>query len=325
MFDDLDLLRQAGEESFAGDVALFRPSPALRLPNRSSDKPGHQGRNPAAGVVLHYWLPQDLPQEAALELVISGPDGEPIRTFTRKPEKEGEEKPKPGDEDKLLSAEAGLNWLEWNMRYPSVERFEKLVLWNDYLDGPKAVPGTYRATLAAGTTTAQTELEIRSDPRGSATPEELQQQFEFAWSINRKLTDTHKAITKLRAARTQIEAFSERAKDREEYADLLEMADSIKQQLTQVEEALYQTQLEARQDPLNFPIRLNDKLAGVMLAATIGDHPPTASAIAVRDELFAAVDSQLGQLEKVLGPGIDDFNKRVAELQLPAVSVDNTP
>ena len=56
--------------------------------------------------------------------------------------------------------------------------------------------------------------------------------------------------------------------------------------LRAIEEALYQTQNESRQDPLNFPIRLNDKLAGVMLSAAIGDHPPTASAVAVRDELF---------------------------------------
>ena len=325
MFDDLALLRQVEEGSFGSDVVLFQPSAALRLPNRSTDKPGHQGRNPAAGVVLHYWLPQDLPEDAALELVISDANGEAIRTFTRKPEKESEEKPQPGDKDKLLTAKAGLNRLEWDMRYPSVERFEKLVLWNDYLDGPKAVPGAYKATLTAGGKTLQTGLEIRPDPRSNATAEELQQQFEFAWDINRKLTETHNAITRLRKARAQVEAFSERAKGREEYADLLEMCDSIELRLTQIEEALYQTQLEARQDPLNFPIRLNDKLAGVMLNATIGDHPPTASAAAVRDALFAAIDRQLAQLDKVLGPSIDDFNQRVAELQLPAVSVDNTP
>ena len=79
---------------------------------------------------------------------------------------------------------------------------------------------------------------------------------------------------------------------------------------------------EARQDPLNFPIRLNDKLAGVMLAATIGDHAPTAAAVAVRDELVAAIDVQLEALGTVLGEEIDAINALAAELELPAVAAD---
>ena len=124
MFDDLGLLRQASDEHFADTPWLFTPAPALRLPNRSSDEPGHQGRNPAAGAVLHYWLPEELPPETPLELAIVDRNGETVRTFTRKPEQADEEKePAKGDDDRLLTATAGLNRIEWNLRYPGVERF----------------------------------------------------------------------------------------------------------------------------------------------------------------------------------------------------------
>jgi hypothetical protein len=81
--------------------------------------------------------------------------------------------------------------------------------------------------------------------------------------------------------------------------------------------------MEARQDPLNFPIRLNDKLAGVMRAASFGDHPPSTSTIAVRDELVTAINEQLAKLEFVLGPDLASFNTLVAGFQLPAVTVNN--
>jgi photosystem II stability/assembly factor-like uncharacterized protein len=323
MFDDLGLLRQAGDEHFADTPWLFTPSPALRLPNRSSDEPGHQGRNPAAGAVLHYWLPEDLAPEMPLELVIADANGATVRTFTRKPEQpDGEKKPARGEDDRLLTSGAGLNRLEWNLRYPGVERFEGLVLWNDYLDGPRAVPGDYRATLTVGEETLAVDLRVLPDPRSAATPEQLRQQFEFVWGINRKLTDTHQAITRLRELREQVAAVGERAGDAPDLAELAAQSEAMMERLDGIEQALYQVELEAPQDPLNFPIRLNDKLAGVMLAAAIGDHPPTASAVAVRDELFAAIDAQLAALDEVLGAELEAFNRLAAELALPAVAAD---
>ena len=321
IFDDLALLRQAGEETLGDTPHLFRPAPALRLQGRTADKPVNQGKNPPIGAVLHYWLPADLPADAPLELVISDDSGEVIRTYTRKPAKDDESKPEGADDDRLLTADAGLNRVVWNLRYPSVKRFEKLVLWNDYLDGPRAVPGVYTATLTAGETLQSVPVDVRQDPRSSATADELQQQFDFAWSVNRKLTETHEAITRLRKARGQVESVAARVEDKEPYAEIQLAAEALVEDLDRIEETLYQTKLEARQDPLNFPIRLNDKLAGVMLGATIGDHPPTASSIEVRDELFAAVDRQLDALQGVLGSELDRFNALVAESDLPAVAI----
>jgi len=322
IFDDLAFLRQVENNTFNQANQLFEPAPAWRLPNKSTDKPGHRGRNPADGVVIRYWLGQDLPADAIMELVITDQQGTPIRTFTREAEKEDEKaKPLMGDDDRKLTAKTGLNLFEWDMRYPSVERFEKLVLWNDKLEGPRAVPGTYGATLTVNGESQSVELEILPDPRINASAADLQAQFDFAWGINRKLTQTHQAITRIRQTRTQIDALEGRVKDQEQYADLVAAATGLKDQLTRIEETLYQTKMEARQDPLNFPIRLNDKLSGVMWSATFGDHPPSASTIAVRDELTAAIDEQLARLDSILDSGLTSFNDLVASYSLPAVAV----
>jgi photosystem II stability/assembly factor-like uncharacterized protein len=323
IFDDLALLRQVGSKTLDAEVLLFQPAPAWRLPNKNAENPGNRGTNPPNGSVLHYWLKDDLPGDLQVELVISDRDGNVIRRFTRKPEKEQtEDKPPLGDDDRKLTARAGLNSFVWDMRYPSVTRFEKLVLWNDDLDGPKAVPGSYRATLKIGNGEGQSvDLEIRPDPRLNTSAADLQAQFAFTWGINRKLTETHESITRLRATRAQLDALEKRIRGQDDYAALTEAAEALKDQLTAIEEALYQTKLEARQDPLNFPIRLNDKLAGVMFAASFGDHAPTASAIAVRDELVAAIDMELARLATVLGSGLAAFNEQAASYDLPAVAV----
>ena len=196
------------------------------------------------------------------------------------------------------------------------------MLWNDYLDGPRAVPGEYKATLTVDENDYAVDLRVLPDPRSSTTPEGLQRQFDFVWGVNRKLTDTHQAITRLREVREQVAAVGERVGDAPEFNELATQSEALVERLDAIEQALYQVELEAPQDPLNFPIRLNDKLAGVMLAAAIGDHPPTASAVAVRDELFAAIDAQLAALDEALGEELDAFNALAAELALPAVAGD---
>jgi photosystem II stability/assembly factor-like uncharacterized protein len=322
IFDDLAWLRQVQDDTFEQSAQLFRPAPAWRLPNKSTDEPENAGRNPADGVVLRYWLSEEPAEDAEIELSIIDSSGNTIRTFTRKPEKEDEDaKPPLGDDDRKLTADAGMNRFEWDLRYPGVERFEKLVLWNDSLEGPRAVPGEYSATLNVGGQSQSVKLEVMPDPRVNASAADLQEQFDFTWGINRKLTQTHQAITRIRKTREQLESIEQRIENQEQYAELAAAATALKEQLSGIEEALYQTKMEARQDPLNFPIRLNDKLAGVMLAASYGDHPPSASAIAVRDELVAAIDAELAKLDGVLDTGLTVFNEQVDSYKLPAISL----
>ena len=324
IFDDLALLRQVEDDTFEKAAHLFPPSPAYRLPGKNSDKPGNRGRNPANGVVLYYWLKDGLPEDESIHLRISDADDNTIRTFTRKPVKETEdEKPPLGDDDRVLTADEGLNRFVWNMRYPGVEKFEKIVLWNDRLDGPKAVPGRYKAVLDVDDGSQVIDVEILSDPRVDASAEDLQAQFDFVWGINRKLTEIHRAISKIRDVRSQVASIEMRAGDEERFRELTESAAGLKEALTGIEETLYQTKMEARQDPLNFPIRLNDKLAGVMFAASFGDHPPSAAQIAVRDELVAAADAQLDSLAALLDSDLGDFNALVARSGLPAVAAGN--
>jgi photosystem II stability/assembly factor-like uncharacterized protein len=322
ILDDVSLLRQADKSIFKQVSHLFKPAPAWRLRNGSREEPENMGSNPPAGVVLYYWLAEELAEDSGLSLEISDMDGNVIRTFTAKPpEGEGPDEPILGDDDRKLDTGSGLNRFVWDMHYPSVEKFKGLVLWNRSLDGEKAIPGTYQATLKLGEIQQSVSLEVRADPRLDISPEAYRAQFEFVSGINRKLTETHRAITRLREAKSQLGAIEKRIEGDDGYAELIKSASGLQEKLGAIEATLYQTKMESPQDPLNFPIRLNDKLAGLMSLSALGTHPPTNAAIAVRDELVEAIDGQLNQLESVMSVDLADFNRQAAEAGLEAVRI----
>jgi hypothetical protein len=129
----------------------------------------------------------------------------------------------------------------------------------------------------------------------------------------------HDAILKLRAARDQITAAVGRATAAGENKAVADAAEELKKKLTAIEEELYQTKNRSEQDPLNYPIRLNDKLgylAGVVASATAA---PTDQSYAVWEDLSAKVDAQLAKLKDVLSSDLAAFNTLVREQNIPAV------
>ena len=105
------------------------------------------------------------------------------------------------------------------------------------------------------------------------------------------LSRTHDEITRIRQVRAQLEALTGRLeKDEAANTDLLSKIEELNESMTSIEEALYQTKNESRQDPLNFRIRLNNKLAAVMRLVAIGDGRPTAQASLVKQEISGQIE-----------------------------------
>jgi hypothetical protein len=278
-------------------------------------------------VLFSYVLPEDLDPDATLELELLEADGTAIRTFEAATPEGEEADPLPDhltDDPRRLPTEGGLNRFAWDLRYPGAESFEDRVYWNDGSEGPRAVPGDYRARLTVGdgdtAIVREVAFSVLPDPRTSATPEDFRAQFEFLVQVRDDLTRTHRAIRRLRNAVEQIEAVKGRLTD--EQPELTEAADALLEDLKAVEETLYQTQAKSPQDPLNFPIRLGDKLAGLVGVAGSGDFAPTRQAREVRAFLMEGIEAELAKLEDLLGPRLDAFNASVQAAAVPAVVVE---
>ena len=285
VLDDLSLLHQLSPEVAESKIWLFESSPLVRGEGNS--------------VALRYYLDEDIPDSVDLVIRILESDGIEIRSF-----------------DTGVSRQAGGHTFRWNTRYEDAESFDGLIMWAGGVQGPRAVPGMYRARMVIDGDSLEVPFEIKADPRSSSSQEDLQAQFDFLLGIRDKLTETHEAIKRIRSVRSQIQTLTKR----EDIGDeIKEAAKELVDAITLIEEALYQTRNQSRQDPLNYPIRLNNKLAAVGGNASIGDYRPTDQAIAVRDDITSRIDVQLTALSEILSNELPALNESIRESGVPAV------
>ncbi len=325
ILDDIAPLRQMTKTTAAASAHLYAPSPAYRFFGVAFPIP-NRGQNPPNGALFYYSLKEEpkADQEVTLEVLDAG--GALVRRFSSRPDPD-----KKGGGGFLaemfgittppdqLPAKAGLNRFAWDLRYPEATRFDGMILWSGGTDGPVAVPGKYQARLTAGGQVLTQAFEVRKDPRLSVTQEELQRQFDLALKIRDKLSETHDAIRRLRDVREQAKSAAERAKGSAGEKAVAEAAEALAKKLTAVEEALYQTKNKSSQDPLNYPIRLNDKLAGLGSVVRSADAAPTAQSLAVWDDLAGRIDRELAMLKRTLDEDVPAFVKLVEEQHVPAI------
>ncbi len=158
--------------------------------------------------------------------------------------------------------------------------------------------------------------------RAEVSVADMQKQYDFIRDINSTVDKAHTSIKKIRKITTQFDAFMAQYKDNEATKELVEKAKKMKNDFGEIEKALYQTQNRSGQDPLNFPIRLTNKLAHLNSLVSIDDFPPTDQDIAVKNELTAKIQEQLNQFDALVTKEIKDFNAAFNALKLNYLFVE---
>jgi photosystem II stability/assembly factor-like uncharacterized protein len=315
LIDDLTPLHQLNETIAKSEFHLYKPMPSYRMNGGQAGRrgqPKNEGINHPNGVMVHFFLKDTVKANVSLDIMEM--NGTLIKRFATKPDKKAK------DED--LKVKPGMNRFVWNMRYANAEGFDGLIMWAGSLTGPKAVPGKYKAKLTLNGSPMETEFEILKDPRTSGTVEDIQAQFDFSIGVRNKLSETNLAVKKIRTAREQINRVMEPMKGKEDMKDVSELSKSILDEMKKIEEALYQTKNRSGQDPLNFPVRLNNKLAALNSEVDGSDFKPTQQVKEVHKEIVEKIDFQLEQLKKVMNEKVPKFNDLIKQKQVNAVTVD---
>ena len=302
ILDDLTVLHQLYAKS-TGNI-LFKPKDSYRMRGGSFEGSKTAGTNHPNGVITHFNVPK-LDEEDKISLTYFDMKGDTIKTFSNKNSKN----------DKL-KVEEGLNSFVWNMSYDGAERLPGMILWWASLDGPKAVPGQYKVSLNINDEEQSQNFNILADPRAEGTLADMQKQFLFIKEVNETMDKAHKSIKKIRKIKSQLGAFQKQYKDNENVKDLLEKAKTMSEEFTKIEEALYQTKNRSGQDPLNFPIRLTNKLGHLNSLVSMGDFAPTDQDWVVKNELTQKINKELSAFNTLIDREISAFNKVFNELQL---------
>ena len=146
----------------------------------------------------------------------------------------------------------------------------------------------------------------------------MKAQFDFVSGVQAKLSEVNTQVMRVNDVKKSLADIKKRSGDNK---TIVSAANDLDKKITTIEEALYQTKNHSPEDPLNFPIKLNDKLAGVADSAALGANPPSAQQIAVRDELYAQIDAELAKLKAIWDTDLPAFNKLVADQKVPAIVV----
>jgi photosystem II stability/assembly factor-like uncharacterized protein len=215
-----------------------------------------------------------------------------------------------------LPSDPGVHQVTWDTRYPGPVTFPGLVLWDASTLGPKAATGTYQVRLTVDGHAATESFRIVKDPRlRNVSDHDIAVQFAFAEQIRNRTSDANQAVVDIRSCRTQVTDRIARAADDQ----VTSAGNDLAAALTAVEEAVYQTRLRSGQDPLNFPIRLNNKIAALLGVVESADGLPTVQSRQVFDLLSGQLDTQLGTLAGIRAQQVPQFNRLLADRGLAPV------
>ena len=283
ILDDIRPLRAVVETSVKNEVMLYKPA------------------NPIRGIynaAIQYYLPEKID---SLKIEILDQEGNLINTYISAGDSTAKDLP---------SRDTGLNTFTWDMRYPGATVFDGMIIWSARPQrGPMAPIGNYQVKLIALGKSHTTEFELEMDPNlEEVTAADLQKQFDLAISIRDKVSEANEAVILIRKIESQAGELD--AAQKKKIQTQLKL---LLDKLQAVEEDLYQVKNQSGQDPLNFPIKLNNRLASLQRSVESGDARPTDAAYVVFAELSSELKGHLAKLDEVLSGDLKKVNDRLSE------------
>jgi hypothetical protein len=292
-------------EVLTGPVHLFTPGEAIRTYKQAA---------------VDYYLQKPVDK---VNIEILDASGKVIRTFTGTP---ADDKPKKEEEDsefgfhppKPPTRKAGLNRFQWDLRYPGSVVFEGMVLWSAHAEaGPLAVPGEYQVRLTANGVTQTQPLTLKMDPRSDVTQADLEAQFQLAMKVRDQVSAADEMVIAIRQINKELRDRADKSNDE----SIKAASATLRDQLTTIEEDLYQTRNRANEDPLNFPIKLNNILAALARSIETGDRRPTDQALEVEKELTARLEKVQARYNQAVGTDLSKFNAMAQQKGVKQVQV----
>ena len=343
VLDNLAVLRQLSPEVIAKDVHLFQPAPAYRT---------------VGGVQVAYWLKKSgqsvkvefldgrgnvvksysstTPAQAAAPAPTDGSrkaladslrnlgvmEAAAMATATGGGPG-GQQGQGPGGrfggtpQESRAPSSQGMNRFTWNLRHDDATRFDGMIFWAAGTTGPAAAPGEYTVRLTVGDHAQAQVFRVLVDPRSGVSDADVVEQVDFLIKVRDKTTEANDWIRTVRSVRSQAEARLKEAGSRG--TQLERMTRPFLAEIASAEREIYQVKNESGQDPLNFPIRLNNKMAALSGVVGSSEGRPSKQAYEVFTILADSLAIQSRKLQAAMDNLLPRINEELSRLGLPAI------
>lgn len=301
MIDDLNPVRQLDQKVMTKSHHLFEPKPSYRTAQgggRGTRNLKLVGENHPNGVLFNYFI-KDYTDDMNVSLEIIDRDGIVIQEFSNKA----------ASKKQMMEVQAEDNRFVWDMRYPGFLEFDGMVLYSSPNRGPKAVPGDYSARLIVDGAETESKFSINKDPRMETTQADYEKQLDFLLGVRDKVSESHQAMIDIQSIRNDIEYFSNKLEGDADYDEFLSLTKLLEEEMSLIENNIHMTKNQSRQDPLNYGIRINNRLAFLLADQQRGDYPPTAQAEEVRQAVSAELQHELQNLDLLLKEKLAAINR----------------
>ncbi len=330
IMDDITTLEQMTGAIEAESAHLFKPRDQYRLATGGGfggggggrggaapaqltpeNAPVHPtGQNPPAGVVVQYWLGA-ANDTVALDFLDAA--GKVIRGYSSKADSTAQPAQPPEDgfgppPAPRVPNKKGVNTFAWNMRYPDASSFPGMILWAASVTGPLVPPGTYKVRLAVNGKLVGTEtFKVLPDPRIKAALADWQEQSRLALAIRDRFSEANDAVKEIRRIKSEL-ADREKKMSPAQLSQLTALSTPFAAALSQVEDSLYQTKNRSGQDPLNYPIRLNNRIGALLGVVQSADGRPTEQSYDVEKVLTVELNKDLTKLRSTINANLPRIN-----------------
>ena len=303
VLDNIAPLRQATPAILASDVHLFTPPAGVRS---------------GPGLTLS-WMVKTAPRSAKLDIVDS--TGTVLRSFEPDTSTRPDSAAGPpagggrrGGAGPALPKLAGLQRITWDLRAKSVASFPGMILWGAGTNGPTLPPGHYTARLTVDAKAVTAPITIVRNPRFTDVSDaDLRAQYAFSRKVRDEANRANESVIAIRRVKSQLVDRQKKSDD----AALKSTGATLNKSATAVEVNVYQVQNQSGQDPLNFPIKVNNRLATLLSMAERGDGAPTNNLPEIFGILAVELKGYTDQLAKVWKTDLVAVNKELARLKLP--------
>ncbi len=322
ILDNITPLRQTSEARKANTAWLYHPGAAIRVDNDDfvgTPLPPEEptAENPPNGAMIDYFLKSPA---SKVTLEVLDAQHRLVRRFSSEDQAATQHAPLPVAErwfpkPEILAKTPGMHRCVWDLAWGSSGgpiADEQAALRNP--SGPKAVPGTYEVRLTVDGQVRSQPLEIAMDPRSSATPEVLRQQFQLGNQMFAQAMEARRVLAEINSVQKRIAEAQQKTEARNP---------ELKSALTEAQSGIAEILTRKNDDPKR-TAGLQDaynNLASALRVVERGDRGAPSQAIAVYEESSRQVKVRIGEWAAFKQTKLSQLNQRLRENSLAPIAI----